>query len=838
MRLFKASTLALAVLFLAARLALAAVCPGCGTNSKDGTRICPACGTELPKTKKPEPKKPEPKKPEPKKPEPKKPEPKRPEPKRPEPRKPEPKKPDNRPKAKRYYDAAYSRYQKDPKDFDGAIKGFTLALKGCAGTRYASRCEKMLSRIKAEKKADEAARARAKARAAEAKSERDAKARLAKARSSYDKAYATYRKNRMDHAGNIKNFEAARKVGAGTRYQASSDKMLVRIKADKKRADALAAKQKAERDKKTKLANARKAYETAYADYRKNPKDLDGNIKKFEAVKKSGAGTGYDRKADKMLLRLNKEKQKLAARKPAPKKPEPKKPEPKKPEPKKPEPKKPEPKKPVAKKVNPKAEYKAALTTCKKNPRAYAANIKLFEATKKKCAGSKYERSCDKMLTRLKADKAEAELATKTANSRKAYETAYADYKKNPKDLDGNIKKFEAVKKSGAGTGYDRKADKMLLRLNKEKQKLAARKPAPKKPEPKKPEPKKPEPKKPEPKKPEPKKPEPKKPVAKKVNPKAEYKAALTTCKKNPKAYAANIKLFEATKKKCAGSKYERSCDKMLTRLKADKAEAELATKTANARKAYETAYADYKKNPKDLDGNIKKFEAVKKSGAGTGYDRKADKMLLRLNKEKQKLAARKPAPKKPEPKKPEPKKPEPKKPEPKKPEPKKPEPKKPEPKKPEPQKPISSFVTKKVRGASDPDKAFAKAQKLDKTGGTKPRQKAEAALPFYFAAVSQKTAAGKRGKNASAAALRIGELVEAQGDGETDTPTAAKYYLISAFLNVEGGAWKKADRLYVKMGKGAEFAGRLKVLAGRAEKRGNKKLAAALKARAAELAK
>ena len=73
------------------------------------------------------------------------------------------------------------------------------------------------------------------------------------------------------------------------------------------------------------------------------------------------------------------------------------------------------------------------------------------------------------------------------------------------------------------------------------------------------------------------------------------------------------------------------------------------ATKTANARKAYETAYADYKKNPKDLDGNIKKFEAVKKSGAGTGYDKKADKMLLRLNKEKQKLAARKPAPKKPQ---------------------------------------------------------------------------------------------------------------------------------------------------------------------------------------------
>ena len=38
-------------------------------------------------------------------------------------------------------------YQKNPKDFDGALKGFTLALKGCAGTRYASSCEKMISRM-------------------------------------------------------------------------------------------------------------------------------------------------------------------------------------------------------------------------------------------------------------------------------------------------------------------------------------------------------------------------------------------------------------------------------------------------------------------------------------------------------------------------------------------------------------------------------------------------------------------------------------------------------------------------------------------------------------------
>ncbi len=677
MRLFKVSTLAVAALFLAARLALAVVCPGCGTKSKDGTKSCPACGTELPKTKKPEPKQPEPKQPEPKKPEPKKPEPKKPEPKKPEPKKPEPKKPDNRAKAKRYYDAAYSRYQRDPKDFDGAIKGFTLALKGCAGTRYASRCEKMLSRIRAEKKADEDAKAKAKARAAEEKAEHEAKTKLANARSSYDAAYAAYRKNRTDYVGNIKKFEAAKKLGAGTKYEASSDKMLVRIKAEKKRADDLAAGQKAERDAEAKLASARTAYETAYADYKKNPKDLDGNIKKFEAVKKSGAGTGYDKKADKMLLRLDNEKKKLAARKPEPKKPEPKQPEPKQPEPTQPEPKQPEPKKPIAKKVDPKAEYRAASTTCKKNPKAYAANIKLFEETRKKCVGSKYERSCDKMLTRLKAEKSEAELAAKTASARTAYETAYADYKKNPKDLDGNIKKFEAVKKSGAGTGYDKKADKMLLRLDNEKKKLAARKPEPKKPEPKKPEPKKPEPKKPEPKKPEPKQPEPKKP-----------------------------------------------------------------------------------------------------------------------------------------------------------------EPKKPEPVKPAAGKPISSFVTKKVRGASDPDKAFAKAQELDRTGGKTPRKRAEAALPFYFAAVSAKTAAGNRGKSAAAAALRIGELVESQGDGETDTPTAAKYYLISSFLNVEGGAWKKAEGLYVKMGKGAEFAERLNTLAARAEKLGNKKLAAELKAHAAKLAK
>jgi len=851
MRFFKASLFALAALFLVARLALAAVCPGCGTKSKDGVKHCPACGTELPAAKKPEPKKPEPKKPEPKKPEPKKPEPKKPEPKKPEPGKPEPKRPDKRAMAKRYYDAAMDRYRKAPTDYDGALKGFALALKGCAGTRYASRCEKMIARVKGEKKAAADAEARAKAKAAREKAEREAAAREAKARSAYETAYSSYRKNRRDHAGNIKKFEEARKLGTGTKYEKSCDRMLARLKAEKKDAEARAAREKAEAEKKAKLAKAQTTYDAAYAAYRKNRKDLDGNIARFEEAKKVGAGTGYDRKAQGMLVRLRKEKAKLAAskpepkkpepkkpepkkpepKKPEPKKPEPKKPEPKKPEPKKPEPKKPEPKKPEPKKVDPRAEYRAAVVAYKKNPRAYDANIKLFQDTKKKVAGSRYERSCDKLIAGLKADKVEAEKKARALKARAAFDAAYTQYKKNRTDFDGNIAKFEEVKKLGAGTGYDRKAEKMLVRIKAEKAKAA-----PKKPEPKKPEPKKPEPKKPEPKKPEPKKPTPKEIARQKqAKAKASYNAAYAAYKKNPGDLDAGIKVFETARKDAAGTRYASSCDKMIRKLTEEKNARAAKEKSVKARAAFEAAYTQYKKNRTDFDGNIAKFEEAKKLGAGTGYDRKAEKMLVRIKAEKAKAAPKKPEPKKPEPKKPEPKKPEPKKPEPKKPEPKKPAPKKPEPKKPVARGPITPFVTGKVRAKSPAD-AFARARQMEAKGQT-PREKAELALPYYYAAVTMKVG-GKRGKDAAAAALRIGELVEAQGDGKGDLASAAKYYLISAILEVDSDAWRKADRLYVKLGKKGTFVKRLGLLAGKAEKAGKPKLAAELRARAKELSK
>ena len=801
MRFFKASLFALAALFLVARLALAAVCPGCGTKSKDGVKHCPACGTELPAAKKPEPKKPEPKKPEPKK---------------PEPGKPEPKRPDKRAMAKRYYDAAMDRYRKAPTDYDGALKGFALALKGCAGTRYASRCEKMIARVKGEKKAAADAEARAKAKAAREKAEREAAAREAKARSAYETAYSSYRKNRRDHAGNIKKFEEARKLGTGTKYEKSCDRMLARLKAEKKDAEARAAREKAEAEKKAKLAKAQTTYDAAYAAYRKNRKDLDGNIARFEEAKKVGAGTGYDRKAQGMLVRLRKEKAKLAASKPEPKKPEPKKPEPKKPEPKK---------------VDPRAEYRAAVVAYKKNPRAYDANIKLFQDTKKKVAGSRYERSCDKLIAGLKADKVEAEKKARALKARAAFDAAYTQYKKNRTDFDGNIAKFEEVKKLGAGTGYDRKAEKMLVRIKAEKAKAA-----PKKPEPKKPEPKKPEPKKPEPKKPEPKKPTPKEIARQKqAKAKASYNAAYAAYKKNPGDLDAGIKVFETARKDAAGTRYASSCDKMIRKLTEEKNARAAKEKSVKARAAFEAAYTQYKKNRTDFDGNIAKFEEAKKLGAGTGYDRKAEKMLVRIKAEKAKAAPKKPEPKKPEPKKPEPKKPEPKKPEPKKPEPKKPAPKKPEPKKPVARGPITPFVTGKVRAKSPAD-AFARARQMEAKGQT-PREKAELALPYYYAAVTMKVG-GKRGKDAAAAALRIGELVEAQGDGKGDLASAAKYYLISAILEVDSDAWRKADRLYVKLGKKGTFVKRLGLLAGKAEKAGKPKLAAELRARAKELSK
>ena len=51
------------------------------------------------------------------------------------------------------------------------------------------------------------------------------------------------------------------------------------------------------------------------------------------------------------------------------------------------------------------------------------------------------------------------------------------------------------------------------------------------------------------------------------------------------------------------------------------------------AKQAFVAAEKAWKANPEDYDGAIRRFEAVSKSAAGTGYDKKADRMVTRIRK-------------------------------------------------------------------------------------------------------------------------------------------------------------------------------------------------------------
>ncbi len=314
--------------------------------------------------------------------------------------------------------------------------------------------------------------------------------------------------------------------------------------------------------------------------------------------------------------------------------------------------------------------------------------------------------------------------------------------------------------------------------------------------------------KKPEPK-PEPKKPEPK-PVDPAVAKAAKAREMLVSAEKawkaDPKNYAAAIARYGEVKKAAAGTRYEKSAEKMIAKLTALKAAAEKRKKIADARALYETAYADYRKKPEDYAAAITAFGEVKKTGAGTGYDRKAAAMIAKLEKYKLRAA------------------------------------KKPEPKKPEPKKPavvaIRKFVYLKVGDVAAPGAAFAKAQTLEKAAGKTPRGRAEAALAYYYAAVTMKNADGSRGKDAGAAALRLGELLEKFATEADDLASASTYYLVASHLDLDSGGWKKAEKLYLKAGRGAEFAKKLGGLAAKARAADRAKLAATLQARAEELAR
>jgi outer membrane biosynthesis protein TonB len=370
---------------------------------------------------------------------------------------------------------------------------------------------------------------------------------------------------------------------------------------------------------------------------------------------------------------------------------------------------------------------------------------------------------------------------------------------------------------------------------------VAEPKPEPK-PEPKveapKPEPKveapKPEPKKeapkPEPKKEAPK-PEPKveapKPVSAKEAMRAKeqaaaqaYDAAAGAYKANPGDFDGAIGKFEAARKTAEGTKYAPACDKMIASVKARKAEAEAAARLTAARTAYEGAVASYRKAPADHDAGLAAFAEARKKAAGTPYEKKCDEMTERLGREKAKAAAAapKPAPK-PEPKVEAPK----------------PEPKKEAPNAAKPA--LREAIIAKVEAAPTARTAFEKAQALEAVPGQSRQARAEAALPYYYAAITTKGANGARGPEAAPAAMRVAEIVEKSASTTRDLACAGKFYLVSANLDPANGAWLRAEKPMIKAGQGREYAAALAGISAKAGECGEEKLAATIKARADRLA-
>jgi hypothetical protein len=82
---------------------------------------------------------------------------------------------------------------------------------------------------------------------------------------------------------------------------------------------------------------------------------------------------------------------------------------------------------------------------------------------------------------------------------------------------------------------------------------------------------------------------------------------------------------------------------------------------------------------------------------------------------------------------------------------------------------------------------------------------------------VQAKDAEGKFDINSPAAALRIGQIVEKYAANDAERLAAAKFYLVAANLDPGSAAWEKAEKPYVKAGKGELFAGLLQNLSKKA---------------------
>lgn len=301
-----------------------------------------------------------------------------------------------------------------------------------------------------------------------------------------------------------------------------------------------------------------------------------------------------------------------------------------------------------------------------------------------------------------------------------------------------------------------------------------------------------------EPPKAEPPKAEPPKAEPPKVDEKAaklqKAKEALDKAEaywaKNPKDFAGAKKQFEEAKAAAAGTDLEKKCADGIAKVQAEKdkadkaaqetkakADQEAKTKAEKAAKeALEVADAYAVVNPKDFDGCIKKYEAVKAAAPGSEHARKADDGIKKVQ------AAREARAKAP--------------------------------------KPITDSLGKAAE-VKDAAEAWSKAEAAEKDKAKPERERLAAALPYYLAVVSWKDAEGARDEKASAAALRIAEIVKGQAQDEDEMFSAGKFYMAAAFLDLGSDSWEKAEKPFVGAGRGADYAAQLKMLAKNAAARG-----------------
>ena len=281
------------------------------------------------------------------------------------------------------------------------------------------------------------------------------------------------------------------------------------------------------------------------------------------------------------------------------------------------------------------------------------------------------------------------------------------------------------------------------------------------------------------------------------------YKAAESDYKKNPKDFDAAINKFTDAKALAAGTAFDKKCTARLDEIKKAKGKAAEKDKLTKAETAYKAADDSWKHYPTDFDGAIKNFEAVKAISAGTGYDKKSDQMIAKIRKA-QGDAAKKPPP-------------------------------------PPAVKPITESLTKAADDARTGADAWMKAEEQEKAVGKPERERLAAALPYYLAVIKTKDAEGRYDINSPAAALRVGQIVEKYAANDAERLSAAKYYLVAANLNLGSDAWEKAEKPYVKAGKGTAFAEMLQNLSKKAAARATELAASAEpedKAQAAKLQK